>query len=228
MILGKFWRALTAQLNKVANYLWKADPIAQMQYEYDRIVDQLKEGRTGLEQYRALVERLSRQVANNKKNIAALEARIKAYLEAGDRDTAATLALELEKAKKELSENESQLALHEKAYDNHLTKVKHASGKLAKLRAKIQKYDADLKMSRAEAELVRVAQSFHIDVTTDMGEIEQVVQDQIDRNRAAAKVAADLSGEGLEEVQREEAVEKVMAEQALRKFEKEKGIGSRE
>ena len=65
MILGKIWRSFKAQLNKLANLFYTADPIAQMQYEYDLAVEQLKEGRQGLEQYRALVERVTRQVANN-------------------------------------------------------------------------------------------------------------------------------------------------------------------
>ena len=61
MIFGKMWRALEAQFNKLANYFWTADPIAQMQYEYDSAVAELKSGRQGLEQYRALVERVVRQ-----------------------------------------------------------------------------------------------------------------------------------------------------------------------
>ena len=89
MILAKLWRSLRAQLNKLANAFWTADPIAQMQYEYDLAVAQLKEGREGLEQYRALVERVSRQVANDQQHVASLEAKIKAYLQAGDRETAA-------------------------------------------------------------------------------------------------------------------------------------------
>ena len=32
MILGKLWKALAAQMNKVANYFWTADPVAQLQY----------------------------------------------------------------------------------------------------------------------------------------------------------------------------------------------------
>jgi len=222
MIVGKLWRAFSAQMNKVANALWKADPIAQMQYEYDRIVDQLKEGREGLEEYRALVERVARQVDNNKKQAAGLEAKVQAYLDSGNRETAAKFALELQKAKKELTENEAQLAMHQKAYDNHLSKIKHASGKLSDLRTKIQQYDADLKMSRAEAELAKVAREFNFDVTTNTGEIEVVIQEQIDKNRAAAKVAADLSGEGLEEIESERAVEQSMAEQALLEFERHK------
>jgi phage shock protein A len=224
MIFGKMWRALQAQLNKLANLFWTADPIAQMQYEYDRAVDQLKEGRVGLEQYRALVERVSRQVANNQKTVSGLEARIKAYLQSGDRETAAKFALEMQKAKKELEENGAQLKMHEEAYNNNLTKIKHAGGKLAELRTRIQKYDADLKMSRAEAEMAKLAQDFHFDVTTDFGEIEQVVQDKIGLNRAKARVAADLSAEGMVDIQREQAMEKAQADQALRDFEVQMGL----
>jgi phage shock protein A len=223
MIVGKLWRTLKAQMNKVANFFWKADPVAQLQYEYDKAVDQLKEGRAGVEQYRAMVERVSRQTDKNRAHVATLEAKVKATLTAGDRETAARFALELQKARKELQENEGQLQMHEEAYNNHLMKIKHASGKLGELRDKIQKYDADLKMSRAEAELAKVANTIHVDVTTDFGEIEHVLQDEIDRNRAKAKVAADLSGEGLDEVKHDIAIEKQLGEQALREFEAEMG-----
>jgi hypothetical protein len=49
MIFEKFWSSFSAQLNKLANFFWESDPIAQMRYEYDRSVAQLKEGREGLE-----------------------------------------------------------------------------------------------------------------------------------------------------------------------------------
>src|SRR5438045_2283633 len=101
MIIGKLWRTVKAQINKLANVFWTADPIAQMQYEYDSAVEQLKEGREGLEQYRALVERVSRQAANDKAHVSSLEAKVKAYLQAGDRETAGKFALELQKAKQQ-------------------------------------------------------------------------------------------------------------------------------
>jgi len=224
MILGKLWKALAAQMNKVANFFWTADPIAQLQYEYDKAVDQMKEGREGLEQYRALVERVTRQVNGDRQHVASLEARIKAYLQAGERETASKFALELQKAKKELAENEAQLKLHETAYNNNVTKIKHATKKLSDLKNKIAKYDADLKLSRAEAELAKLAHTFNFDVTTDFGQIEDVIQDKIGLNRAKVRVAADLSGEGLEDIKREEAVEQAMADNALREFEIEMGM----
>lgn len=224
MIFGKLWKSLMAQVNKVANFFWTADPIAQMQYEYDQAVAQLKEGRQGLEQYRALVERVARQVAGDKTHVTSLEAKVKAYLQAGDRDTAAKFALELQKARQQLSENEAQLKMHEEAYNNNVTKIKHASSKLAQVREKIQKYDAEIKMSRAEAEMAQLATSFNFDVSTDFGQIEQVIQDKISLNRAKVRVAADLSGEGIVDIKREQAMEAALADQALRDFEISMGL----
>lgn len=226
MILGKLWHSLMAQINKVANIFWTADPIAQMQYEYDLAVSQLKEGREGLEQYRALVERVSRQVTGDKQHVASLEAKVKAYLTAGDRETAARFALELQKGKQELAENEAQLKLHEEAYGNNVTKIKHATGKLSKVREKIAKYDAELKMSRAEAEMAKLATSFNFDVTTDFGQIEQVINDKISLNRAKVRVASDLSSEGMVDIEREQAMEKALGDQALRDFEVQLGMVS--
>jgi len=224
MIFGKLWVTLQAQVNKLANFFWASDPIAQMQYEYDQAVEELKGGREGLAQYRALVEQVMRRVANDKSQIASLEARIKAYLQVGDRETAAKHALDLQKAKNQLAENENNLKMHEEAYNNNLAKIKHAGKKLADIRDQITKYDAELKMSRAEAEMAELANTFNFDVTTDFGQIEQVIQDKINLNRAKSRVATDLSSEGVADIKREEAVEKNMAEQALREFETQMGM----
>ena len=228
MILGKFWAAIRAQLNKIANVFWEADPIAQMQYEHDVAVEQLKEGRKGLETYRGLVERVTRQAATTRGHVQKLEAETKAYLKAGDRATAAKFALELQKAKSDLAKHEEQLQMHETAYENNLKKIKNASHKLAEVRDRIQKYDAELKMSAAEAEVAAIVQSFDLNVTTDFGHLEQVIQGQIDKNRGKARVAADLSSEGLAEIAAEERMQQVMADEALMQFEAELGLRSPE
>jgi phage shock protein A len=228
VILHKFWSAFRAQLNKVANLFWEADPVAQMRYEYDRAVDQLKEGRVGLEQYRGLVERVTRQVEAGKSQVQRLEAETKAYLKAGDRPTAAKFALEMQKAKQQLAANEQQLQMHETAYGNNLTKIKHANEKLIELREKIQKYDAELKMSAAEAEIAKLSETFDVNLTTDFGEIESVIQQRIDQNRGKVRVAADLSEKGVAEIKAEERMQAQLADQALNEFEVELGLKSPE
>ena len=228
MIVQKFWSAFVSQLNKIANVFWEADPIAQMRYEYDSSVEQLKEGRTGLEQYRGLVERVTRQVLANRSHVKKLEAETKAYLKAGDRPTAAKFALELQKAKEELAANEQQLNMHETAYGNNLKKIQHANSKLIEVREKIQKYDAELKMSAAEAEIAKLSESFDMNLTTDFGQIEQVIQQKIDQNRGKVRVSADLSERGIAEIHAEERMQGVLAEQALQDFEVELGLKSPE
>jgi phage shock protein A len=228
MIFGKLWSAFRAQLNKIANLFWEADPIAQMQYEYDLAVEQLKEGRKGLEMYRGLVERVSRQATAKRSHVQKLEAETKAYLKAGDRETAGKFALELQKAKGELQASEEQLNMHETAYDNNLKKIKHANHKLVEVREKIQKYDAELKMSAAEAEIAALAETFEMNVTTDFGQLEQVIQTQIDKNRGRARVAVDLSERGVAEIRAEERMQAALADEALANFEVELGLRSPE
>jgi len=72
--------------------------------------------------------------------------------------------------------------------------------------------------------MAKLATSFNFDVTTDFGQIEQVIQDRIGLNRAKARVATDLSGEGIADIQHEQAMEKAMAEEALKEFEIQTGL----
>ncbi len=224
MIFGKMFSAVRAQLNKLANFFWEADPIAQMQYEYDSAVEQLKEGRVGLEQYRGLVERVGRQVKDGQIHMGKLEAQAKAYLKAGDRETAAKFALELQKARGQQEQNQQQLAMHEGAYQNNLKKIQHANRKLAEVKSKIQQYDAELKMSEAEAEVAKLSASFDLNVTTDFGQLEQVIQGKIDANRGKARVASDLSQQGIADIDAEQRMESSMAEDALKDLEVSLGM----
>jgi phage shock protein A len=224
MILGKFFGAIGAQFNKLGNWLFNKDPIAQMQYEYDKAVEQLKEGRVGLEQYRGLVERVTRQVKEGEALITKLTAQAKAYLKLGNREMASQFALQLTKAKAQLTENQQQLAMHEEAYNNNLKKIQHANKKLMELKDKIQKYDADLKMSEAEAEIAKISSSFNMDVTTNFGQLEDNIQRRIDTNRGKARVASDMSAQGIDNIKAEEQLEKSMADDALKDLEVELGM----
>lgn len=225
MIFRKFWNSISAQFNKLANFFWTSDPIAQLQLEHDRAVDQLREGREGLEQYRGLVERVGRQVSDAEKEVARLTGKVKAYLKAGERETAGRYVLDLEKAKERLKEHREQLELHEKAYQNNIRKIQGATQKLRTLQERIHRYDSELKMTKAQAELAKLSESFNFDLTTDFGQVEQFIQDRIDLNKAKARVAVDLSGqEDLQEMEAEEKAEEQMAEDALTQFEMELGL----
>src|SRR5262249_54454691 len=123
---------------------------------------------------------------------------------------------------------EQQLQMHETAYGNNLKKIKHANEKLIELQRNIQKYDAELKMSAAEAEIAKLAESFELNLTTDFGQIEAVIQQKIDQNRGRVMVAADLSQKGIADIEAEERMQAELAEQALTNFEVELGLKSPE
>ena len=118
--------------------------------------------------------------------------------------------------------------MHETAYGNSLKKIQHANEKLIELREKIAKYDAELKMSSAEAEIAKLSETFDVNLTTDFGEIESVIQQRIDQNRGKVRVAADLSQKGIAEIEAEERMQSQLADQALTDFEVELGLKSPE
>ena len=228
MIFGKFVTVIKAFFNSIANALWERDPIAIMRLEYDRSVEQLKEGRKGLELYRGLVERVVRQVSMGKSQVDKLKAEVKAYLKAGDRETAGKFALQLQKAEADLAQNQEQLKMHEEAYENNLKKIQFANKQLAAVREKIERYNADLKMTAAEAEIARIAGDLNFDVTTDFGQIEQIIQQKIDVNRGKVRVAADLSSRGVADIKATERMESQLAEDVLQQYEVELGLKSPE
>jgi phage shock protein A len=224
MILEKFWRTAKSQLNKLANRVWSTDPIAHLQYEYDVAVGQLQEGRKGLEQYRALVERVARQVQDLGDKEQSHEARARALLQIGDRTAAGQAALELERTRGETGRAQTQLAQHEQAYERNVAQIKQATKHLAAVREKIARYDAELKMTQAEAELAQLTGGGPIDSTTDFGKVEQLVQEKIGLNRAKVRVAADLTGQPLDPA-RDQATEQALAELALEKLERQLSAG---
>ena len=118
--------------------------------------------------------------------------------------------------------------MHETAYGNSLKKIQHANETLIGLRERIQKYDVELKMSAAEAEIAKLSETFDVNVTTDFGEIESVIQQKIDQNRGKVRVAADLSEKGIADIKAEERMQGQLAEQALSDFEVELGLKSPE
>src|SRR6266550_3885122 len=134
MIFHKFVTVIRAFFNSIANALWERDPIAIMRLEYDRSVEQLQEGRKGLELYRGLVERVVRQTTMGKSQV-----------------------------------------------------------------------------DKLKAEIARIAGDLNFDVTTDFGQVEQIIQQKIDTNRGKVRVAADLSSKGVADIKARERVESQLA-----------------
>ena len=228
MIAGKFATAIRAFFNKIANALWEADPHAILQLEVDNATQQIQVARQGLEQYRGLVERVSMQVAAGKQNAQRLESQIKGHLQAGNREVAGQLAIQLQQIKQDLASNEQQLGMHTEAYNNNLLKLQQGQKDIATLRQKAQKLKADLQMAKAEAEIARVAEAVSESAipnfSTKVGQATELMEEQIARHRGQARVAADMSSRGVEEIKASKAAESALGENLLKQFEAELGL----
>jgi uncharacterized small protein (DUF1192 family) len=135
------------------------------------------------------VERINRQVTANEQSVTDKSSKVTYYLKAGDRESAGKVVIELEQAKKDLAENKAQQTMYEGSYQNNVLKIKNAIKEIAKLKNEIERLGAELKMSKVEAEVAELATAFNFDVSTDIGQVADVVQTQIDRNRAKARVS---------------------------------------
>ncbi len=228
MIFGKFGTAIRAFFNKLANSLWESDPHAILQLEVDSATQQIQVAREGLERYRVLVERVSMQVAAGRQNAQRLESQIKAHLQAGNREVAGQLAIQLQEVKTELLANDQQLAMHTEAYNNNLLKLQQGQKDISALRQKAQKLKADLEMAKAEAEIARVAEAISDSAlpnfSTKIGQATELMQDQIAKHRGQARVAADMSSRGVDEIKAQQAAESALGENLLKQFEVELGL----
>ncbi len=226
--MGKIFTAISAFFNKIANALWEADPHAILQLEVDRATEQIQVARQGLERYRGLVERVSMQVAAEKQNVQRLEGQIRSHLQAGNREVAGQLAIQLQQVKGDLANNEQQLAMHSEAYNNNLLKLQQGQKDIATLRQKASRLKAELQMAKAEAEIARVAEavseSAMPNFSTKIGQATELMQEQIAKHRGEARVAADMSSRGVEDIKAQQAAEAAMGENLLRQFEVELGL----
>lgn len=228
MVMGKIGTAIRAFFNKLANALWESDPHAILQLEVDQATQQIQTARKGLEQYRGLVERVSMQVAAGKQNEQRLESQIKAHLQAGNREVAGQLAIQLQQVKQDLAQNEQQLTMHTEAYNNNLLKLQQGQKDIAALRQKAQRLKADLEMAKAEAEIARVSEALSESAmpnfSTKIGQATELMQEQIAKHRGQARVAADMSSRGVEEIKAQQAAEAALGENLLKQYEVELGL----
>jgi phage shock protein A len=232
MIIDKFVTGIRAFFNGLANALWSRNPVAILQLKIDEATAEVQGARKGVEQYAGLVEGLKRQVAALTGQQTQLEAQVKAHLKAGNRERASQLVLQLQGVRDQLANKTRELTVHETALENNLLKLRTANEQIVELRQRGQRYAAELQMSRAEAEMARVSEALQGNLvgnyTTGIGQAEELIKSEIDKNRGRAHVAAQMSSQGVAEIRADQAAKQAVADDLLRSYEQELGLASPE
>jgi phage shock protein A len=193
-------RSLTnesAQANKGGHRLEEADPLALLHQAVDDGVASIQNAKKGLENYRALILSVQRQVENGEKEKARLEARIREALDAGDpQHTAHEFAMMLADVEQNIAANREQLQRHKDTYENFAKQVEVGQSRVLAARQKAELLGLELEQSKREKEMARFAQEFSFNprgLDTDLSRAEELIYQKIDANRAVGHVADDLT-----------------------------------
>jgi len=221
--------ALGAQFGKLSRFIWRADPVAVYQSEVDRAAEELSDARKGLDEYSALVESMKRAITNGKKDVELLTVKVKSSLTTGDENRASEYAIQLKKAEGDLQEKSQQLSLVNETFQNNLKKIQYAKQKITDANEKARRLQAELRLSKVDAETASLAERFDMKVNQfdGLGEVEAEIQRQIDVNRGKSQVSRELSRVGLEEIEAEESLRREEAKEVLDKMKAEMGLSQK-
>jgi phage shock protein A len=215
-----------AQAGKLGRWAEQADPLALLQQAVDDGVANIQQAKKGLEDCRALVLSVQRQVDSGEKDKARLESRIQGVLAQGDPNhTAKEYALQLAEVERQLEQNKGQLAKHQETYGNFAKQVEIAQKRVLEARRKADELGIALELSQREKEMAQFASSFSFNpdgLKGGLSHAEELVQQQIDKNRAAGDVAVDLSRSKLAEAADDEAERDAEAAKILQRFQNPK------
>ena len=175
-----------------------------------------------MENYRALILSVQRQVESGEKERARLESRIQAALGSGDpNQTAEESAMVLADVERHLAANREQLSRHMEIYENFAHQVELGQAKVAEARLKAARLGLELEQSRREKEMAKFASDFSFDPQgfhSDLARAEELINRKIDANRAVGEVAADMSKQTLINADADEAERKAAAAEILSRF----------
>ena len=201
------------------------NPEALLENEKEALREQLARFNQGLVSHAAMCERLIRQVEKLGEDQNDLELRTRANLQAGNRSTAAELALRLQAVCRELAENSGQAEEAEATYRDLVAArdaaIEAAQAKIEKLRRGID----EMRIQQAMAELNEMAAGLVTSVGgtgETLNRLEQMIEEQRSNAAATNRVAREELNIG--DVRAREVEQKALADQALADFAAREGI----
>lgn len=221
--IRRLFAAGGAQFGKFSRWIWGIDPIAIYQAEVDKSAEEIQEAREGLEQFKGHVARLQRQVISGAKRVEDLKQIIKNHLQNGNEDKATSYAIELQSGMVSLQRDQIKLTEQEIRYEMNLKKMKLANQRIRDAKEKAETMQSDLRLSKADAEMSKLAQNFEIKTSSidNLSEIEDEINRQIDANRAKGQIIHDLGDDGIDRMDEQEKLQKQQARALIEQFKQE-------
>ncbi len=189
--IGNLFKAF---LNLFVSGMERANPEALLALEQENLRKQMAQFNQGLAAHAGLCEKLITQVKRLEREEQELKAKAAANLRAGNQRLAGEIALELQRVRRDLAENRSQLGDADKTYRELIlardTSIKMARDKIETLRKGLD----DLKMQKALAEMNEMATGMlsQIGGSGDtLGRLHEMVEEERTKAAGRARVARD-------------------------------------
>lgn len=205
--------------------LEKRNPEALLELEKENLRTQIAKYNQGLAAHAGLCEKLIGQTRRLEKECEELRAKTTANLRANNQTLAGQLAMRYQAAKRQLEENQQQLADAEKTY-NELVKAREIS--ISQAKSKIEELSRGLKevqITQATAELNEMAAGLVTNLGSGgetLNRLSEIVEEQRTSAAGRARVARDsMNSSSIEAMQSEQSA---LEEMALADFAAAEGI----
>ncbi len=174
--------------------LEKQNPEALLENEKENLRKQIAQFNQGLSAHAGLCEKLITQVKRQERQEQELKAKATANLRAGNQRLAGEIALELQRVRRDLEDNRSQLGDAEKTYKELVmsrdTAIKTARDKIEGLRKDLD----SLKMNKALAEMNEMASGMLTTIGGSgdtLNRLHEMVEEENTKAAGRARVARD-------------------------------------
>jgi phage shock protein A len=221
--LRRLFESGNAQVGKAGRWAWSQDPAAIYQQRIDAATLEIEEATRAVEEHKGLVNSLSRQVEDGKREVAVLDARVKNSLKDDPEDKsgrAGSYVTQLQRAQENLTRNEGQYQKAMALYNNNIRKIQLARQKIKDAEAEGKQLGVELKMAKTEAAIAQLATQTNINInsTDGLGEVAEEMRRQIDKERAKGEVATDLGTDGMAEIEEEERLRRASSAELLEQY----------
>jgi phage shock protein A len=221
--LKKVWGAGRAQVGKLGGFAERADPLALINQAVEDGVEKIQLAKKGLEAAKMQVLKSQRRSNDLTAEKARLESRIETLIREGQEGRATEYALQLADAEKKLEDETKHLQAYTTNYDAFARQVQVGQKKVEDARHQAQDLGVELQQSKSEAEMAAFVESCNFSssgLDDGLSHAQQLVQDQIDKNRAKGIVAQDMNKAAMAQIEDEELERKAKASDILARFKK--------
>lgn len=185
--LKRVWDAAAGQFTRLANGLFKRDPVAVMELENDRMAADAEAAWDAMVDSEALQNRLRRTIADKEKEAQVLQKLAEKEARAGNDEEAKNILVRKVAADRLLATQRAELQGLEEEYKENKKRLEGFQAKIQRNREEAKSIGVQLKVTEAQA---RIAQRMP-DLTSKPSEAREAALERLDEAKGRLKVEKD-------------------------------------